>query len=178
MDFEIKTVLDDRDIDSDNQMTDSMDFLTDESFINIFNGSLRSILNETVYINSFKLSKLDPTLQPTDMPTNVPTIETDTSDRRIPVRSINMTLGDSAIFIAFGWDSFGNNKETHEYTIELDSAPVSLSAATRFTYNNKSISWVLPLFVEASGLGEEGQGYVKDTDDVAPTVFVNVLVIN
>ena len=32
VDFEIKTVLDDPDIDSDNQVADSMEFLTDESY--------------------------------------------------------------------------------------------------------------------------------------------------
>ena len=37
---------------------------------------------------------------------------------------------------------------------------------------------ILTLFVEAGGLRDERQGYIKDTDGVAPTVFVNVLVVN
>ena len=37
------------------------------------------------------------------------------------------TPGDSDIYMVFGWDSFGNIKETDEYDIELDDEePVSL----------------------------------------------------
>ena len=52
VDFEIKTVLDNADVDS-------MQFLTDESYVRIFNTSLQFVLNinETVSINSFKFAK-------------------------------------------------------------------------------------------------------------------------
>ena len=84
---------------------------------------------------------------------------------------MNMTPGDSDIFTVFGWDSFGNVKETDEYTIGLDdSVPVSLSGSSQFTYENKNI-WVLPLFVEAGGLGDEGQGYIKDTDGCTNSIY-------
>ena len=53
VDFEIKTVL-------DNAGVDSMQFLTHESYVRIFNTSLQFMLNitETVSINSFKFPKL------------------------------------------------------------------------------------------------------------------------